>query len=60
MKRLCIFKFVGKEKYQSMIDNYIRSCNSQKKFHFNDKRRIWKKKNDETLKAWAQGKGVQI
>ena len=60
MKRLCIFKLVGTEQNQSIMDNYIRACNPQKKFHFNTKRRIWHVKNNETLKAWAQGKGVQI
>ena len=60
MGKLCIYQLV--KRYPDVIDQYVvESIYMRKKqFIFNQKRRIWHVKNNETLKGWARNRGVEI
>ena len=57
---MCIYQLV--KKYHEIIDSYIvRTAYSGKnQFILNKRRRVWHVKNNEALREWAKGQGVEI
>ena len=59
-KKICINQFFKSKSKREIVDRYIQSCYTWRKFKFNNKRRLWHIRNDQTLKRWIEREGVRI